>query len=234
VQAAGAAALLRLERAPLQANLRASTAELAASRIRLIDSAYAERRRLERDLHDGVQQDLVGLRIKLDIAAEVVKRDRDRGDRMLDGIGRQLDDVLDALRSLARGLYPSLLEQRGVGEALKSAARRAPLPVSVDARGIGRYPQEAEVAVYFCCLEALQNFAKHAGRDATATVRLWQEPERLCFRVSDSGLGFDPGEVGDQHGLINMRDRIDAVGGTLTVRSRRGHGTTVLGSVPIA
>jgi signal transduction histidine kinase len=233
VQAAGGAVLLLLDRARLAADLEASTADLEASRTRLVETAYAERQRIERDLHDSIQQDLVGLRIKLDMAAEVVFKDPDRGERMLVSVGRQMDDVLDALRSLARGIYPSLLEQRGLAEALKSAARRTPLPVSVDARGLGRYPTEIEVAVYFCCLEALQNLVKHAGRSAVGSIRIREESDRLIFQIKDSGAGFDPAEIGDGRGLVNMRDRMETVGGTLTVSSHPGSGTTVRGTAPL-
>jgi signal transduction histidine kinase len=234
VQAAGAAALMRLERARLEADLQASTADLAASRMRLVETAYAERQRIERDLHDSVQQDLVGLRLKLDLAAEALKEEPARGERMIASVGREMDDVLDALRSLARGIYPSVLDQHGLGEALKSAARRSPLPVSVDARGLGRFSDDVEIAVYFCCLEALQNAVKHAGRGAAVTIRFARDPGRLRFAVSDTGGGFDRGEIPLQHGLVNMRDRIEAVGGTLTVSSGKGRGTSVRGTVPIA
>jgi len=216
----------------LEADLKSSTADLAASRIRLVETAYAERQRIERDLHDSVQQDLVGLRIKLELAAEVTKDDPGRSRQMVAAVGRQMDDVLEALRSLARGIYPSVLDERGLAEALKSAARRSPRPVSVDARGLRRYPADVEVAVYFCCLEAIQNFVKHAGDGAAAAVRLRHEPTRLWFEVSDSGAGFDPDEPKDRHGLVNMRDRIEAVGGTLSVISSPGRGTSVHGTVP--
>jgi signal transduction histidine kinase len=232
VEAAGAAALMRLESVQLEADLRASAADLAASRVRLVETAHAERRRIERDLHDGVQQDLVGLRLKLDMAAEAMKNEPDRGERLVAAVGRQLDDVLEALRSLARGIYPALLEERGVGEALKSAARRSPLPVAVRARGIGRYSQEVEVAVYFCCLEALQNVAKHAGAGTSVVVRLWQQEGSLHFEVRDSGAGFDGATVARGNGLVNMRDRIEAVRGEVAITSRRGQGTAVRGRVP--
>jgi len=233
VQAAGAAALMRLEQVRLQADLEASTADLAASRVRLVESAYAERQRIERDLHDGVQQDLVGLRIKLDLAAEAIRDEPARGERMLASVGRQMDDVLETLRSLARGIYPSLLTERGVGEAIKSAARRSPLPVTVETRGLGRCRGDVEVAVYFCCLEALQNAAKHAGRGAHVDIRLVQDGNRLAFEVRDSGAGFDAEASSGEHGLVNMRDRIEAVGGALTITSRPGRGTAVRGTVPI-
>ena len=234
VQAAGAAAQIRLEKTQLEADLKASTADLASSRTRLVGMAHAERRRLERDLHDGVQQQLVGLRIKLDMAAEALKEDPEQGERALASVGRQMDDVLQELRLLARGIYPSLLHECGLRESLRAAARSSPLAVSVRAAGIERYPEEVEVAVYFCCLEALQNVVKHAGPDATAIVSLSREGPWLCFAVHDTGVGFDPAEDGLGSGVVNMRDRIEAVGGVLEVMGRRGRGTSVRGRVPVA
>jgi signal transduction histidine kinase len=234
VQAAGAAAIMRLEGAQLEADLIASTRELAASRARLIDVANDERQRIERDLHDGVQQQLVGLRIKLDMAAEAVKEEPERGERMLETIGLQMDDLLATLRSLAKGIYPTLLAERGLAAALESTMRRSPQPIIVRARGISRYPKDVEIAVYFCCLEATQNIVKHAGRGLEGAVHLWEAPGELRFEVDDSGSGFDPAEVKPGSGLVNMRDRIEAVGGALSVISRSDHGTVIRGSVPVA
>ncbi len=233
VQAAGAAALIRLEKTQAEADLKASTADLASSRIRLMEMAHSERRRLERDLHDGVQQHLVGLRIKLDMAAETIREDLERGERALASVGRQMDDVLQELRLLARGIYPSLLHECGLREALTAAARSSPLAVSVRAVGVARYAEEVEVAVYFCCLEAIQNVVKHAGPDATAMVTLSREGPYLAFEVHDTGVGFDPEDNGPASGLVNMRDRIDAVGGVVEVTGRRGRGTSVRGRVPV-
>lgn len=232
VRAAGAAALIRLEKVQLEADLGASASDLAASRIRLVEMAHAERRRLERDLHDGVQQHLVALRIKLEMAADAIKADPEQGVRVLESAGAQMDDILNEVRLLARGIYPSLLSERGVGEALRAAARSS--PVSVEVRGrVGRYPEDIEVAVYFCCLEALQNVAKHAGPDATATVTLREDKGSLAFEVRDTGIGFNRRRAAKGSGLINMRDRIDAVGGTVEVSSERLLGTLVRGSVPV-
>jgi signal transduction histidine kinase len=222
LHAAGAAALMRLERAQLIADLKASAADVAASRSRLVETAYAERQRFERDLHDGVQQDLAG---------EALREDPVRGEQMLTSLGRHMDDVLETLRALARGIYPALLDRQGLVPALESAARRSPLPVIVDAH-ISRYPPDTEAAVYFACLEALQNAMKHAGPEVTVWIRLWESEDRLHFEVRDRGAGFDADAVGDGHGLLNMRDRIDAVGGTAAIRSQPGVGTVVSGRVP--
>jgi signal transduction histidine kinase len=234
IQAIGAAALIRLERAQLEADLAASTAELGASRLRLLESADAERRRLERDLHDGVQQQLLGLRLKLDLAAETIKSDPAAGERMLALVGRQIDDLLGNLRSLARGIYPTVLAERGLPDAIRSAARRSPVPVTVRARDIGRYPDDVEVAVYFCCLEALQNVAKHAGAGVSAAVTLSERDGSVVFEVCDRGAGFDTRTVERGSGLTNLQDRVEALGGSLTITSVVGEGTTVKGQVPAA
>jgi len=234
VQAAGAAALIRLESTQLEADLKASTSDLAASRIRLMETAAAERRRLERDLHDGVQQHLVSVRIRLALAAEAIKADPGQADRLLTALGEQMDDLLDEVRSLARGIYPSLLSQCGLIEALRAAGRGSTMPVEVQASRVTRYGEDLEVAVYFCCLEALQNVAKHAGPGVTATVKLRHEDSLLHFEVRDFGAGFSRRTAEPGRGLSNMRDRIEAVGGTLEVSSKRGRGTLVRGSVTVA
>ncbi len=232
VHAAGAAAVMQLEKTRLEADLKASTADLAASRARLVETADAERRRLERDLHDSVQQHLVALRLNLELATERLREDPQAGERALAAIGDQMDDVLQELRALARGIYPALLRSQGVAEALRSAVRSSPIPVAVRAVGIGRYAEETEVAVYFCCLEAVQNAIKHAGGDAAVTVTLWKADGDLGFDVRDSGCGYDPETLSSGHGQINMRDRIAAVGGIVSFTSTPGRGTSVRGVVP--
>lgn len=235
MEAAGDAAVMRLEQAQLVADLRASTADLAASRLRLVETAQAERKRLERDLHDSVQQDLLGLRLKLDLAAEALTTDPTEGQQIICEVGRGLDDVLNSLRDLARGIYPQLLLDRGVVEAVRSAARRAPIAVSVRAGSVRRVSEDIEVAIYYCCVEAVQNVAKHGGPGARANVRFWQDAEdTLHFEVVDDGDGFDGGDARAGRGLTNMRDRIEAVGGGLMISSHRGQGTVVRGRVPLA
>jgi signal transduction histidine kinase len=234
VRAAGSAALMRLEKVQLEAELRASNAELAASRLRLVETAQNERRRLERDLHDGVQQQLVALRIKLDLAAETLEHDPSHGRAALDAVGHEMDEVLVDVRSLARGIYPSLLHDQGLADALSAAARGTPTPAIFRATGIGRYREDIEIAVYYCCLEALQNVTKHAGPAAEAHLTLWQDGPLLQFEVRDTGPGFDPEGAPSGAGLINMRDRIETVGGSLAITSRRGGGTCVRGCVPVA
>jgi signal transduction histidine kinase len=225
---------LWLQNTRLEADLKASMADLAASRRRLVETADVERQRIERNLHDGAQQHLVGMRLRLELAAEAIREEPRRGEHMLTEIGEQMDETLDELRCLAQGVYPPLLPEHGLAEAIRSASRRSPFPGSVEARGIGRYPADTETAVYFCCLEALQNIAKHAGPHMSGSVRLWEEGRRLCFEVRDEGAGFAVEAMQPGSGLVNMRDRMEAAGGTLRVSSREGHGTSVRGSVPIA
>ncbi|HZE04459.1 MAG TPA: histidine kinase, partial [Solirubrobacteraceae bacterium] len=233
IEAVGAAALIRLERAQLEAELKASTTELAQSRVRLVESAHAERRRLERDLHDGVQQDLIGLRIKLDLAAAAIREDPVEGERLVGTLGRQMDEVLQTLRAFARGIYPAVLHERGLPDALRSVARNSPAHIAVRAVDIGRYPEDVEVAIYFCCLEALQNVAKHAGPDAHVTIKLLQRGPVVHFEVRDFGRGFQMSDAGGGSGLSNMRDRIEAIGGRLAISSAPGLGTTVKGSLSV-
>lgn len=142
------------------------------------------------------------------------------------------DEALTTLRDLARGIYPPLLADQGLVAALRSQAAKAALPVEVTADGVVRYPQATEAAVYFCCLEALQNVAKYA-RAAHATVRLSSVNASLEFVVQDDGVGFDPAETAKGSGLTNMTDRIEALGGTLEIASAAGTGTLVSGSLPV-
>jgi signal transduction histidine kinase len=234
IQAAAAAALLRVEQARLHGDLETSMHELELSRRRLAESVQQERRRIERDLHDGVQQQVLGLRIKLDLATEMLEVDREEGERLLAAIGRQMDTVLDGVRSLARGIYPALLHERGLPEAIRSAARATSVPATVRASHVRRYPEQIEVAIYFSCLEALENAAKHAGSRAAVVITLWERDGRVMFEVRDDGQGFDSESIDHARGLTNMRDRLEAVGGTLIFISSPRKGTRIHGEVPIS
>ena len=205
--------------------------ELRASRQRLVAAQDQERRRLERDLHDGAQQQLVVLAVKQRLAEGLVRQDPDRAAQMLADLQSETAEALENLRDLARGIYPPLLADKGLGAALEAQARKAALSVRVETDGIGRYPQDVEAALYFCCLEAIQNVSKYANA-SHATVRLSDE-EGLSFEVTDDGSGFDPSSTGYGSGLQGMADRLDAIGGTLEIRSRPGSGTTVTGRVPV-
>jgi signal transduction histidine kinase len=231
VEAAGNYAAIALDNHRLVAQVKASLRDLQASRARILASADAERRRIERDLHDGAQQRLVAMRIKLELAEELLPHDPRRGRELLHEIGDETVEALEDVRSLARGVYPALLSQRGLGEALRDAALRSPIAVRLDATGIGRYAPEVESAVYFCCLEAMQNAAKH-GVGATLIAIGLTDDGQLRFEVSDDGAGFDPATTPPGAGLTNMRDRLAAVGGELTYLSAPGKGTRVIGTLP--
>lgn len=214
-------------------DLRVANQDLRASRTRVVAAADAERRRVERDLHDGVQQDLTSLAVRLgllrDVATSSSPADLEAG---LDTLAADVAGIVGQLRALAHGIYPPLLVQNGLDSALRSAARRAPQAVTVDAEGIGRLPGAVEAAIYFCCLEAMQNAAKHAaGADVTITLR--RHDRHAEFTAADDGPGFEPSAPVGGQGLQNMRDRLGAVGGTLAVTSGAG-GTTIRGSVPLS
>jgi signal transduction histidine kinase len=205
--------------------------ELHASRQRLVGAQDEERRKIERNIHDGAQQQLVALAVKQRMTASLIGKDDERASAMLAELQIETNAALDDLRDLARGIYPPLLADRGLAAALEAQARKAALPVSVDADGIGRFPQDVEATVYFCTLEALNNVAKYA--DATrATVRLSNGNGELRFEVTDDGRGFDTASTGYGTGLQGMGDRLAAIGGELSVRSAPGSGTTIAGMVP--
>ena len=205
--------------------------DLRESRRRLVAAQDLERRKLERNIHDGAQQQLVALTVKLRLARQVLVKDPSRVDGMLDELAGETQQALEDLRDLARGIYPPLLADQGLGPALEAQARRSPVPVTVEFGGLGRYAPEVEAAVYFSCLEALQNVAKYA--DATAaTIQLSGAPGRLEFRITDDGVGFDAGAGSYGTGLQGIADRLAALGGALAVASTPGSGTTITGSLP--
>ncbi len=223
---------ITLENERLAAEVTSSLAEIDRSRGRIQAAADEERRRIERDLHDGAQQRLVALRIKLELAEELMREDPAEGLSRLHQLGDDVTETLGEIRSISHGVYPSLLEERGLPAALHAAALRAPTQAHVSPNGVGRLPQPVESAVYFCCLEALQNTAKHA-RDATEVTIDLHEDDGLRFEVRDNGAGFDVRAHTNGAGLTNMRDRIEAVGGRLVVRSSPGEGSAVSGIVPL-
>jgi signal transduction histidine kinase len=221
VDALAATSLLLLENTRL-------VEELRASRARIVDTAEKERLRLERDLHDGAQQRLLTIEIKLSLARKRVA-DADVG-RLLDEIGMDAVAAHEELLALAHGIYPTVLRERGLAEALRAASKSASLPVDVEATGVGRCPPTVEAALYFWCLEAIQNAGKHAGAGSRVTVTLGRHESTLDFEVSDDGGGIGP-ETSSGMGLTSMRDRIGAVGGELEILSSNS-GTIVRGSVP--
>jgi signal transduction histidine kinase len=213
--------------------LRQRAAELQASRARIVEAGDAQRRRIERDLHDGAQQQLVALAIKAKLASVALERDPARARKLLDELSGDVQHAIDEVRALAHGIYPPLLSQEGLGRALDAACRRCAIPADVEADGIGRYAPGLEAAVYFSCVEALQNAAKYAGSGAEAHVQLHDEDGTLAFDVVDNGMGFDAATTSLGAGLTNIQDRIGALGGTVRIDSRPGQGTRLAGTVPV-
>jgi len=214
--------------------LRRQADELRASRARIVETADAERRRIERDLHDGAQQYLVGMAANLRVAHQLTDSDPERAKAILAELGSAARDAMNEFRDLAHGVYPPLLQDRGLAEALAYAARRASIPTRVEVTGVRRYEQAIESTVYFCCLEALQNAAKHAGGGANATVRVREEERALLFEVADDGCGLDPSRASIGAGVTNMQDRLGAIGGSLRIESAPHTGTTFAGTIPLA
>jgi signal transduction histidine kinase len=223
-----------LENHRLAAEAAASLREVSRSRARIAMSAERERRRIERDLHDGAQQRLVALRIELGLAEDLVRRDPERGAALLHELEGEVDEALDELRALAHGVYPPLLADRGLAEALRAAGGRSTIAVELRAHDVRRYPPEVESAVYFCVLEALQNALKHAKGAHQAIISLDGANSELRFSVRDDGAGTADGQVRAGAGITNMRDRLAAVGGEVVVSSRPGGGMEVRGRVPTA
>ena len=206
---------------------------LRASRQRMVAAQDEGRRRLERNIHDGAQQQLVALSVKTRLADSLIDRDTTKAHEMLAQIQADTNDALETLRDLARGIYPPLLADKGLAVALAAQGRKVTVPVSLDADGIGRYPAEAEATVYFCVLEAMQNVSKYA-QASRIELRLRTSNGSLTFEVRDDGVGFDPQTHTPGTGIQGMQDRLDAVGGSLLVTSSPGDGTVVTGSVPIS
>jgi signal transduction histidine kinase len=212
--------------------LARSLVDLDQSRARIARAADAERSRIERDLHDGAQQRLIALRIHLSMAEELDAADPRQWAETLKRLGIELDKTLDELRALAHGVYPSLLADRGLAEALRSVAADAPLPVRVEIEELGPLSSEIQTAVYFTCTEAIQNACKHA-HDASCLPLVLRRDDGLAFEVDDDGPGFTP-HPSANGGLRNMHDRIEAIGGVLTIDATPGDGTRVCGFVPLS
>jgi signal transduction histidine kinase len=230
LQAAGAVAQLARDNVELESAWKESVDELADSRARLVQAGERERRTLERDLHDGAQQRLMAIQVKLGLAEQRVS-DAELSGR-IEEIRMEAAEAIDELRALAHGIYPSALRDGGLADGLRSLAMRASIPVSVNDEGIGRCPGATEANVYFCALEAVQNASKHAGPGARVTITLGRNPEGIRFEIADDGVGMDASAAGDCLGLVSMRDRVGAVGGELEIRSSPGRGTIVRGTAP--
>jgi signal transduction histidine kinase len=206
--------------------IAAQAVELRASRQRIVAAQDAERRRLERNIHDGAQQHLVALAVNLRLAAMQVKRDPVNARRAVQELERQTAEALQTLRDLAQGIYPPTLREHGIAASLRPHAQ-------VTAEGLGRYDPEVEAGVYFCCLEAVQNATKYA-KASRVVVNLWQQDGHLSFSVIDNGIGFNPKGTVTGTGVQNMKDRIASLGGRLNLESQPGKGTTVSGRLPLA
>lgn len=230
VQAAGQAIQLVLENGRLEAELQSKTAELRISSGRIVEAGEAERRKLERELHDGAQQRLLAIQIKLALLRDRVGEPELAAE--LEEIGDDATTAVDQLRNLAHGIYPVELREDGIGEGLRAYVRSMPVHIEIVDNGIGRCDPGVEVSVYFCSLEAIQNVVKHAGRGTPATVTLDRHGDTISFSVEDDGAGFDPGENVDGFGLTSIRDRLAAFGGELEIISSPGEGTTIRGTVP--
>ncbi|HEY9288518.1 MAG TPA: sensor histidine kinase [Candidatus Dormibacteraeota bacterium] len=222
---------LVLRNSQLTADLLARLEDLRLSRQRLVRAQDEARRRLERNIHDGAQQQLVALKVKLSLAERLIDKDPVKLRKALAQLKTDTDDAVQSLRELARGIYPPLLADGGLRVALQAQANKSSVPVTLEFGEVGRYLPETESAVYFCCLEALQNIAKSAEA-SKACIRVASHDGLLDFTVEDDGRGFDPKHIHAGSGLQNMRDRIEALGGKLTIVSAPGEGTRICGEVP--
>jgi signal transduction histidine kinase len=225
---AGAAAIA-IENERLDAELRAKVEELRASRSRMLRIGLEERRRLERDLHDGAQQRLVSMALNMRLARDRMRSDPDGAERLLDGATHELDSALEELRELARGIHPAVLSDRGLDAALETLARRAPLPVELSRVEHERLPEAIELAAYFVVAEALTNVAKYAGA-THAKVNVGQDNGRLVVEVADDGVGGADPDNGT--GLRGLADRLAVIEGRLEVDSPPGRGTTIRARIP--
>ena len=211
---------------------RSDVEEVRESRRRSRAAAEAERRRIEHNLHDGAQQRLIAIGIHLSLAVERVAELDGTTAELLRGLGTDIDAAIDDIRSVADGVDPPALDH-GLVDALRDVARRSPVPTTIHAAGVHRYSPEIEEAAYFSAVEAIQNATRHAG-DATAVSITLSHADTLDIEVRDNGAGFDPSSVTTGHGQLNMRDRLEAIGGHLTIHSRPGDGTQVIASIPLA
>jgi signal transduction histidine kinase len=195
---------------------------LRESRARLVASTDRERRRIERDLHDGAQQHLVAAAVQLRLIQRLAERPRPVGPLVAQA-GESLQQAIGELRDLSHGIYPPQLTEHGLVPALRAAALSCPLPVRITAEGLGRYPPEVETNIYFSCIEAIQNSVKHAGPDAAIAIHL-DGRHGLSVDITDTGRGADPAALPAGHGITNIADRVGAIGGTLTIDTSPGHG----------
>lgn len=232
VESAGACALTALENHSLTDDLRQSLTDLARTRAARLTAEQVARKKIERDLHDGAQQRLVALRVKLGRTATTLERRDPASAQQLHALESDVEATIDEVRLLAHGTYPQLLARTGLRDALRAAARVTEVPTAVSMETLARYRPEIETSVYFSCSEALQNAAKHGGPDTHVTIRVWEDAG-LHFTVHDDGQGFDPSLTPYGAGLTNLGERLAALGGVMTIHSAPGHGVVVGGWIPL-
>jgi signal transduction histidine kinase len=238
VTSASLSATNRVRLATLDAVVAANEALISAdsdlreSRRRVISAGDRERIRIERNIHDGAQQGLVALAVQLQLTSQLARNGTPVTADQLDAMHVESRAALEELRELARGIYPSVLTERGLEDALRSVARRSPNPVELAYDRTTELSPEDAAAIYFICLEALQNVAKHAGPEATARVELDGRGDGLTVSILDDGIGCDPTAIGSSRGVLNMADRAGALGGELTVDSAPGKGTSITMVLP--
>jgi two-component system, NarL family, sensor kinase len=217
----------------LNASLAARAAELRSSRRRLVELGDAERRRLERDLHDGAQQQVVALKLKIALGQHIARKAGDEGAALrLGHLTEEVQETLEEIRRVARGIYPQLVESESVVTAIRTRALGCPVPVDVSAANVGAYPPDVQAAVYFAAVEAITNAVAYAG-PGRIEVGITDTGDEIVVAVTDDGSGFDPGSTGEGVGLTNIRDRVEALGGKLMVRSALGAGTTIEARIPV-
>jgi signal transduction histidine kinase len=230
LEAAARVLSIAVDKRRLEGDLKTTREYLSSSRAESATATENQRRRIERDLHDSLQQELLAVDMRVQLARnltqDVALRDR------LTGISGDLALARQNVRDIARGLQPANVLAQGLTHPLAEAAQRAPIPVVFRARGVGRYPSDVEAAIYFCCLEALQNAEKHSGQDTTVTIDIIGSDDALSFTVRDSGRGFDQTRAQGQ-GLRNMFERMNGIGGWLSIESRAGQGTTISGGMAL-
>jgi len=214
-------------------DLLAAMRHLREASTRIASASDARRRRAERDLHNGVQQHLALIGLKLSLLQGLIRRDPDAAEEMCGELNRSLRDALCELRTLAHWIYPAVLENEGLVAALRDAAERIAMPTHFELNGAGRYPLEVEAAAYFCCLEGLENAAKHGGDSVHATIVIAEQDGKLIFEISDDGTGFERSADEPRGGLQHITDRVDALSGELHISSRPGHGTRIRGTIPL-
>jgi signal transduction histidine kinase len=229
---AGQAGLV-LRNVGLTEDLLARLHQIDSSRTRIVTAESEERSRIERRIREGARSELESAAAALGDASTALPTDPERAARALEQVGERGTVALESLREVARGIYPPLLADKGLASAVQAQARRAGVPVTVEVHGVGRYPPDVESAVYFCCVEAMQNAAIHAA-PSSVRITLRESDAVLRFDVTDDGSGFDPGASGAGIGVTGMRDRVAALDGELRIASAPGVGTTVKGAVPLA